>query len=45
MAVTTKDFDAVSEASYARIIHYMVPGKDHCHIMLLMSNNPGVRRI
>ncbi len=45
VAVTTKDFDAISEASYARVFRYTIPGKDNRYIMLLMGNNRGTRRI
>ena len=45
VAVTTKDFDAISEASYARIFRYPIPGKDNRYIMLVMGNNRGTRRI
>ena len=45
VAVTTKDFNAISEASYARIFRYTLPGKDNRYIMLLMGNNRGTRRI
>jgi len=34
-----------SEASYARVFRYTLPGKDNRHIMLLMGNNRGTRRI
>ena len=45
VAVTTKMFDAISEASYARVFRYTLPGKDNRYIMLLMGNNQGTRRI
>ena len=45
VAVTTKMFDAISEASYARVFRYTIPGKDNRYIMLLMGNNRGTRRI
>jgi hypothetical protein len=45
VAVTTSMFDAVSEASYARVFRYTLPGKDNRYIMLLMGNNRGTRRI
>ena len=45
VAVTTKMFDAISEASYARVFRYTLPGKDNRYIMLLMGNNGGTRRI
>jgi hypothetical protein len=45
VAVTTKMFDAISEASYARVFRYTLPGKDNRYIMLLMGNNRGTRRI
>ena len=45
VSVTTKDFDAISEASYARVFRYTIPDKDNRFIMLLMGNNRGTRRI
>jgi len=45
VAVTTKMFDAISEASYARVFRYTLPSKDNRYIMLLMGNNGGSRRI
>jgi len=45
VAVTTKIFDAISEASYARVFRYTLPGKDNRYIMLLMGNNRGTRRV
>lgn len=45
VAVTTKMFDAITEASYARIFRYPLPGRDNRYIMLLMGNNRGTRRI
>jgi hypothetical protein len=45
VAVTTKMFDAISEASYARVFRYTLPGKDSRYILLLMGNNQGTRRI
>ena len=45
VAVTTKTFDAITEASYARVFRYALPGKDNRYIMLLMGNNQGTRRI
>lgn len=45
VAVTTKMFDDISEASYARVFRYTLPGKDNRYIMLLMGNNQGTRRI
>ena len=45
VAVTTKMFDAISEASYARVFRYTLPGKDNRYVMLLMGNNRGTRRI
>lgn len=43
--VTTKMFDDINEASYARIFRHTIPGKDNRFIMLLMGNNKGTRRI
>lgn len=45
VAVTTKMFDAISEASYARVFRYTMPGKDNRYVMLLLGNNQGTRRI
>lgn len=45
VAVTTKMFDAISEASYARVFRYTLPRKDNHYVMLLMGNNQGTRRI
>ena len=45
VAFTTKLFDDVSEASYARMFRYTIPGKDNRYIALLMGNNRGTRRI
>jgi hypothetical protein len=43
--VTTADFDAVSETSYARVFKYTIPEKGNKYIMLLMGNNKENRRI
>lgn len=45
VAVTTKIFDGISEASYARVFRYTLPGKDNRYVMLLMGNNRGTRKI
>jgi hypothetical protein len=45
VAFTTKLFHDVSEASYARMFRYTIPGKDNRYIALLMGNNQGTRRI
>ena len=45
VAVTTKQFDNVTEASYARVFRYSIPGKDNQYVMMLMGNNNGTRRI
>jgi hypothetical protein len=45
VAVTTKMFDDISEASYARVFQYVLPGRDNRYVMLLMGNNRGTRRI
>jgi hypothetical protein len=45
VAFTTKLFHDVSEASYARMFRYTIPGKDNRYIALLMGNNRGTRRI
>jgi len=43
--LTSKMFDAINEASYARVSRYTLPGKDNRYIMLLMGNNRRTRRI
>ena len=43
--ITTADFPGLSEASYARVFEYKLPGVDNRFIMLLMGNNHGTRRI
>jgi hypothetical protein len=45
VAATTKMFDDISEASYARVFRYVLPGRDNRYVMLLMGNNRGTRRI
>ncbi len=45
VAVTADMFDRVSEASYARVFRYTIPGQDNRYIMLLMGNNEGTRKI
>jgi lysophospholipase L1-like esterase len=44
-AVTAAMFDNITEASYARVFRYAIPGKKNRYIMLLMGNNRGRRRI
>jgi hypothetical protein len=44
-AVTSKIFNRIGEASYARVFRYTIPGKDNRYIMLLMGNNGGTRKI
>lgn len=43
--VTTGMFDQVSEASYARVFRYTLPGRDNHYIMLLMGNHQNTRNI
>ena len=45
VAVTTEMFDRISEASYARVFRYTLPGRDNRYIMLLMGNHQGTRNI
>ena len=45
VAVTADMFDRISEASYARVFRYTLPGQDNRYIMLLMGNNEGTRKI
>lgn len=45
VAFTTKMFPELSEASYARMFRYSIPGKDTRYITLIMGNNKGTRRI
>jgi len=45
VAVDATMFDDVSEASYARVFRYRLPGKNNRYVMLLMGNNRGIRRI
>lgn len=45
VAFTTKMFEGLSEASYARMFRYTIPGKDNRYIALIMGNNKGTRRI
>lgn len=45
VAVTARMFDRISEASYARVFRYTIPGRDNRYIMLFMGNNEGTRRI
>jgi hypothetical protein len=45
VAVDTRYFEKVSEASYARVFRHSIPGKDNRYTMLLMGNNEGTRRI
>ena len=44
-AVTADMFDRISEASYARVFRYTLPGRDNRYIMLLMGNHQGTRNI
>ena len=44
-AVTTQMFPGISEASYGRVFHHQLPGKDNRYVMLLMGNDHGTRRI
>ncbi len=43
--VTAGMFDRISEASYARVFRYTLPGRDNRYIMLLMGNCQGTRNI
>lgn len=45
VAFTTGMFEGLSEASYARMFRYTIPGKDNRYISLIMGNNKGTRRI
>jgi len=45
VAVTAKMFDRISEASYARVFPYTLPGRDNRYTMLLMGNHQGTRNI
>ncbi|MEI6647151.1 MAG: hypothetical protein WCP12_14030 [bacterium] len=45
VAFTTKMFEGLSEASYARMFRYTIHGKDNRYIALIMGNNKGTRRI
>lgn len=45
ISFTTKQFADISEASYARIFRYNIPGKDNRFIALVMGNNKGTRKI
>jgi hypothetical protein len=43
--VTTNMFDQITEASYARVFRYTIPGRDNRYIMLLMGNHKDTRNI
>jgi hypothetical protein len=45
VAVTAAMFDRSTEASYARVFRYTLPGRDNRWIMLLMGNRQGTRNI
>jgi hypothetical protein len=45
VAVTTDMFDRISEASYARVFRYSLPGRDNRYLMLVMGNCQGTRNI
>lgn len=45
VAFKTDMFHDLSEASYARIFRYTIPGTDIRYIALVMGNNKGTRRI
>jgi len=45
VALTAGMFDRISEASYARVFRYTLPGRDNRWIMLLMGNCQGTRNI
>ena len=37
-------FDAISEASYARVFRYSIPGRDNRYVMLLRSQKNTAKR-
>lgn len=45
VAVSTKDFDNITECSYARVFRHAVPELGNRYVILLMGNNRGNRRI
>lgn len=45
VAFTTRMFQDLSEASYARVFRYTIPGKENRYIALVMGNHKGTRRI
>jgi hypothetical protein len=45
VAVSTRDFDDITECSYARIFEHTIPDLGNRYVILLMGNNRGNRRI
>ncbi len=45
VAVSTKDFDDITECSYARVFKHAIPDLGNRYVILLMGNNRGNRRI
>lgn len=45
VAVSTRDFDDITECSYARVFEHSIAGLDNRYVILLMGNNRGNRRI
>ncbi|MBN2217527.1 MAG: hypothetical protein JW719_09130 [Pirellulales bacterium] len=45
VAVSKKDFNDISECSYARVFKHEMPHRDARYVILLMGNNRGHRRI
>jgi len=45
VAVDTSMYQGLSEASYARVFRYSVPGTEFRYVMMFMGNNGGTRRI
>ncbi len=45
VAVSTSDFDDITECSYARVFKHSIPGLGNRYVILLMGNNKGNRRI
>jgi hypothetical protein len=45
VAVSTKNFDHISECSYARVFKHAIPELGNRYVILLMGNNRGHRRI
>lgn len=45
IAVNTKMFNNINEASYARIFRHTIPSRQNRYILMFMGNNRGTRRI